>query len=215
MVRRVNFKIVDDIQSVKAKILFELREVVDRAYKKAKPRLEQKSRALILSSLKQSSTIQSLLNHQLQADFGLSPSNARRGVDDILSTVSKNINVDFVISSSNLVGSIKLNLLPVDVSEFINLPTASYINTGKRGGEISWLEWLLTKGTEIVIDGYSVHYGDFDHSRSGKAEMRKRGFFRVDPDHAGTVDDNFITRAIRNLSDEIFLIIRFELERAG
>ena len=31
MVRRVNFKIVDDIQSVKAKILFELREVVDRA----------------------------------------------------------------------------------------------------------------------------------------------------------------------------------------
>ena len=214
MVRRL--KIVDSTRDVKAKILFELREVIDKAYRKAKPRIEQKSRQLILSALKGSSTIQSLTSGKLQADFGLSSSDAARASEDILSTVAKNINVDFTISSSDLVGSIKLNLLPPDVSQFTNLSTASYINTGKKGGEISWLEWLLTKGTEIVIDGYQVTYDDTSFfSRSGKALMKKNGFFRVDPDHAGTVDDNFITRTIRNLSDEIFLIIRVELERAG
>jgi len=216
MVRRIGgLKVIDSTNTVKARILFEAREVMNKAYKKSKPQIELKARQLILSELEKSPTVQSLLKNKLQADFGLSSSSARKGVDNILSVISRNINVDFVISSSNLVGSIKLNLLPPDVSQLTSLPSASYINNGRKGGEIPWLEWLLTRGTEIVIDGYHVTYKESRYSRSGKAEMRKSGFFRINSDDAGTIDDNFITRTIRSLSDEIFLIIRLELERAG
>jgi len=216
MAKKRRLQIIESPRVIQARIKFELREVINKAYKKAKPHIETRTRLLIRGELHESYTVTELLNGQLRADFGLSGPDAFNAVSQILDVISRNINVDFVINKANLVGAIKLILLPVDISEITSIPAGSYMNSGRKGGEISWLEWLLTKGTQIVVDGYHINYEDgLKHSRSGKAEMRKFGYFRVDPSHAGTADDNFITRTITNLSDEIFLIIRSELERAG
>jgi hypothetical protein len=216
MPKKRSLKIIESPRVVKARILFELREVISKAYKRAKPRIEIRSRILIRGHLYQSDTVQSLLNGQLRADFGLSGPDAHNAVSQILDVISRSINVDFVINKANLVGSIKLDLLPVNISQITGISAGSYINSGRKGGEISWLEWLLTKGTQIVVDGYHINYEDgLKHSRSGKAEMRKTGHFRINPSYAGTVDDNFITRSIGETSDEIFTIISSELERAG
>jgi hypothetical protein len=38
--------------------------------------------------------------------------------------------------------------------------------------------------------------------------------FRVDPNYAGTIDDNFITRAIQAKADEILDIVAIEIDRS-
>jgi hypothetical protein len=64
-------------------------------------------------------------------------------------------------------------------------------------------DWLLLQGTRVVVSDYSVEEVESEDSRSGDAIMKKGGFFRVDPEFAGTAFDNWITRVIISQAGEI------------
>ena len=71
-----------------------------------------------------------------------------------------------------------------------------------NGNTVDWLRWLLTAGDTIVIADYQVMKEKgtpLKGSRSGYALMvspKMSKGFRVDPNHSGTIDDNWITRAL-------------------
>jgi hypothetical protein len=71
-------------------------------------------------------------------------------------------------------------------------------------------------GDSIVVNNYHVIYSlsqkQASFSRTGKALMAKRGNFRVDPAFSGTEDNNFITRAMEGIEDEIFDIVIKQIE---
>jgi hypothetical protein len=74
------------------------------------------------------------------------------------------------------------------------------------GGSLPWLEWLLTLGDTIIIGSFGVEYGP--HGRTGKAHMTKRARpFKVNSSFSGTIDNNFITRAVATVSQDIKNII--------
>ena len=72
------------------------------------------------------------------------------------------------------------------------------------------MEWLLLRGTEVVIEDAFVIYKDRPNSRSGMAIMAESDsrVFRVDPQYAGTENDNFVINTINDLLPEIGLILR-------
>ena len=70
-----------------------------------------------------------------------------------------------------------------------------------EGGDLHWLRWLLLEGYKVLVVGFHFRFQP-GRGRSQLGYMRKGGFWRVPPEYAGTADDNFVTRALRNPANE-------------
>jgi hypothetical protein len=123
-------------------------------------------------------------------------------MDFILRKMIQGINVTpLVFNSSGTKFTAQLTATAI-ASDFIDLLSSGlgvYTSTNTQGKstEVEWLKWLLTKGTADIIVGYIVKENVPDYSRTQDAIMVKnksRAWF-MPVDYAGTVEDNFITRA--------------------
>jgi hypothetical protein len=86
---------------------------------------------------------------------------------------------------------------------------------GERGYSLPWLEWLLFRGGEIIVRNFEVEYGTNPRSRSGDAIMiSSNKNWRVPAQFAGTIGNNWTTRAISSIEDKIIELMRIELEKA-
>jgi len=160
---------------------------------------------IVRASLYDSTTIKSLVNGVLRDDFGLTSSMSTAAVTQILIYISSNIEVQ--IKKSGKYSKVILHIIgDKDIANIANLSSGSFES---KGGSVPWLYWLLTRGTEVVIGDFWLFAGAIGRTRSGgnkimkKIESTGRDPFRVDPSHAGTIDDNFITRAIESVSKDI------------
>lgn len=95
-------------------------------------------------------------------------------------------------------GGLQALIVPSDLSFLTESPTASFIS--ENGHEIAWLNWLLERGTDVIIDDYYVMYGTKSaSSRTDDAIMVPSGDsgrnFRIKQYYAGVQGNNWITRA--------------------
>jgi len=157
----------------------------------------------IKTALRQDIVYLELLNRIdgiLYYDVGLA--NAGQVAEQIVELVSSSIQLRKLPARSNDLGGIGLTVLKDGIQPILSLPMGSYQS---KGGKVDWLNWLLTAGTSEVISGYRVMYGFFDTSRTGQAIMvkSKTKGFSIDPDYAGTQDDNWITRSLKRVEGNI------------
>jgi len=172
--------------------------------------IRKKITVLLEDALVDSPTVSSLLSGKLRDDFGLSAENAVAAVTQIIDNVTKRIDLKLA-KSNNSLAYIVLEINPVDEEFYKSISSGSRVS--KSGESVDWLEWLLTRGSQVIIGDYYT----FDKAKGrtlsgGKTVMKKIGPkakepFRVDPQHAGTLEDNFITRAIESKSQEIVNIL--------
>lgn len=213
MPARVRF--LDSLKSLTAKIIFASSKAVDQMIVRNTEQIEVMAKDLIFTAFEMSPTFSSLLSGKLKVDFGLTDELAFNAKNEIISHIVYNIKVQYNLKSKKninvgegIFGSFSLLLTP-DPNFYEKIKSGSYISNGayvrKYGldGKIDWLEWLLTRGTEIVIADFEVKYGNFKNSRSQLALMQEGGAFRVDPEFAGTLEDNFITRTIESVIPQI------------
>lgn len=99
--------------------------------------------------------------------------------------------------------------------------------TNKKGGKtlrkIPWLAWLLLGGSAPLVNNYHIIFGNFSTSRlpgqalsrTGKALMafEKGSFWRMPIEHAGTTDNNFVTRALEGIETDLEKIVGEELAK--
>ena len=174
--------------------------------------------AIILASLNNSDTVQSLLSGSLRDDFGLFGNSVQITVNNIVKYISQNIKIKIEqYKSGGFIFRITVQLLSSnDLQNIIEVPLGSFPS---RGGMVNWLEWLTTKGSQVVIGDYWMFQHARGRTRSGGTKIMKKITspngepFRVDPKYAGTPDDNFITRAIEDVADEILNIVALEVEK--
>jgi hypothetical protein len=117
---------------------------------------------------------------------------------EIVSAVSQSISAKLVKFNTNFVGGLEIYIQPTD---FANLLTLSGGHTIYQGGDLHWLDWLLTKGDAIVISNYQYN-AQTGLGRSGLGNMIAGGSFRVPPQFSGTPDNNFVTRALVGAEQE-------------
>jgi hypothetical protein len=141
----------------------------------------------------------SLTNGKLRIDFGLTTSPA----GDIARSVADTLSIRAIMApGGNLQGGLVLKLQPSDYSNLSGLGQ----QVTEKGQFLPWLDWLLTLGQQIIITNHGVSYGS--KGRTGGGNMDKREApFKVDSQFAGTVDDNFITRAVQSVVPQIQSIL--------
>lgn len=157
----------------------------------------------IKTALRQDIVYLELLNYIdgiLYYDVGLA--NAGQVAEQIVELVASSIELRKLPARRNDLGGIGLTVLKDGIQPILSLPMGSYQS---KGGKVDWLDWLLTAGTSEVISGYRVMYGFFDTSRTGQAIMvkSKTKGFSIDPDYAGTENDNWITRSLKRVEGNI------------
>lgn len=208
-------KLVTTPSQFAAKVQFLIAPKVDKILVKAKPAIQNQISHLLRIAISSSPTIRSLKDGQLQVDFGLTSDAASAATNDIVNAVLSSVNVFFKKSQrGKTLGSLVIQIDPATVSAAVETSSmGSYLSDGYK---ITWLDWLMTRGTEVVVEGFEVvstaSYDD--RSRSGGGFMLPTGgVFRVAPEFAGTEGDNFITRAIIANGPNIRKIIQEEFRR--
>ena len=199
-----------------ATVQFLVAPKVDKILTKAKPAIQNRISNLLRTAMESSPTIQSLKGGELQVDFGLTDGAADAATRDIVNAVVSAVNVFFQKSRrGKTLGKLVIQIDPAIVSTAVQTSTTNAIYSS-NGHQITWLDWLMNKGTQVVIEGFEVvSTADYDErSRSGGGFMLPTGgVFRVAPEFAGTAGDNFITRAIIANGPNIRTIIQEEFKR--
>jgi len=198
-----------------AKVQFLVAPKVDKILVKAKPAIQTRISNLLRIAIEGSLTIQSLKNGQLRIDFGLTDDAAASAVSDIVNAVVTSVNIFFNKSRrGKTLGTLVIQIDPATVSAAVE--TSSMGSYFSNGHQITWLDWLMTKGTQVIIEDFEVTSTvDYDdRSRSGGGFMLQTGgIFRVAPEFAGTAGDNFVSRAIIANGPNIRRIIQEEFRR--
>lgn len=159
------------------------------------------ARNLVISWVTNSNAMESLAQaspDSLAGAFGVRPSSAMDIVSVIAESVAASTTVEMKKFDANLRGSLSLSVQPDD---FINLLSLPQGHTIYDGGDLHWLQWLITLGNAPIIRNYHYEAGS-GRGRTGLGVMASGGSFRVPPEYSGTIDDNFITRALSGVSKE-------------
>lgn len=206
---KISFTSVDGFGELNRSVRDYIKNRATATYKQVESRITIKVREMIRKSIFSSGATQSILSGKLRSDFGLTYSAAQSAVSSIISHILENITLSMSYSYKGAnIAVFSLNLLPLGIQSLSQLPEGNYISTGKYGGgDVTWLTWLLTKGTTVVVGDFYVFEGLSGSSRSNESVMQKvktgRSGFRVDPGFSGSQDDNFVTRALEHIIPEI------------
>ena len=180
-------------------------------------RIRPEVSSIILKALSDSPTVQSLNSGKLKDDFGLFGNVANVTIVEITKYISENIKIS--INQSRQAGSVfKLAIdIPAGDKNLIKITGGSI---PAKGGPVNWLEWLLTRGTQVVIGDFWLFPHARGKTRSGgnsvmvEIKTTPHEPFRVDPNFAGTLEDNFITRSIESVGEEILNVAAVAFSRS-
>lgn len=212
---RLSLQLVESNAEIERKIKTELLKEINKVMNTATNKIVTPIRNLVKNSLMEQPEVKSLSGGILAAEFGL-PDGARR-IEDIINFWVSNI----IVSKKNATASggkvdsgLTIKMIQRDFEDVLRLPSASIIT--EKGQELPWLEWLLKFGDRVIVRDYSVLFSNSRRtSRSGWAIMIKsngRGW-GVPPAFAGTINDNFVTRALEEIEDDIVNVMQRQIER--
>lgn len=134
----------------------------------------------------------------LKIDFGLvfDPATA------IADSVAQSINVVFKkVNTKITAGGFFVTVQPLSYLNLLSLPQAVVIT--EKGATLPWLDWLLTYGDSIIVANFGVKYSAGKGRTGGGYMLPHYRPFQVNSAFSGTVDNNFITRAIMSKLPDI------------
>lgn len=183
--RMVMQGIADHINSVVGKIAGDVRETI-------KP--------LVYDAVYDCHEMQALRSSDLRAAMGLNPPQARDVSSQIAESVSSSLIVESgKVTPKNLSTMISIYVQPAGLDNVLSVggSTVNYTSTEGKQVTIPWLDWLLTEGDRILVSGFSLELGQgLGRSWGGRMVETPTGSWRIEPQYAGTLTDNFITRAL-------------------
>ena len=182
------------------------------ALKNASRRIKRRLKDIFYDAINDCPEIEQLSGFDgiLRKDFGLDSDPTPEIIDEIVDSAFVEVR-RLTRSGNKIKGGLTIGLHPAAYANLLGLPEASQLT--EKGVLLPWLEWLLFKGDQIIVENYGVEYGN-GFGRSGGARMKEDiGPFRVNPRYAGTVESNFITRAIIPFMPAINRVVQQELSK--
>lgn len=205
---KFSLDIVESSDQIVKLILDQLKDEINKTIKSALPNIQKDVKSIVRNALVSEPEYGSLKAGTLRAEFGISDSSAVDSVIDLMVNTLE-IKLDPIkVAGNKLVGGFLLTMIKSDdISGVIYNDNAKVIDNA-RGYSLPWLEWLLLKGNETIVQNYSVKYSNSPLSRSGLALMvESQNNWRVPPNFSGDQNNNWTTRAISKIDKEIVNII--------
>ena len=200
MMADISIKILESDNAIVKKIHMALAKAFNKTLAQNVTQIYKGLQPLISSALMSSDEIKSLSSGILRIDFGLTsdPSSA------IVSAIVSSLNIEIQqakATAAGIRGGLLITMQPIDYNNLLSLSVAEQITA--KGASLPWLQWLLTLGQQIIVANFGVEYGA-GKGRSGGGYMSvDYRPFKVNSQYAGTVDNNFITRAIDGVAPQI------------
>ena len=199
---KFGIKLSEDYSKISNNIATALLPQVKAYFQKSILGLDEKIAEIIINSIMSQPEYGSLISGTLQYEFGIPESSSR--ISEILNRIRENRIVQIknpTISGSKINASIKIQMVQNDFDDLISLGASKVVS--EKGTDLNWLKWLLLEGDTIIIGDYHVVLGASPRSRTGMAVMVRGGSWRVPPEYAGNIKNNWITRAIDGASEQI------------
>lgn len=198
----------DSDNEIERKINQAIAEEMNSRIRKRSSKAEQRIRQLLPGWLNSQPEVQSLQDegtpNSLNAQLGLTRGQGALAVNDLIAAISSAIKVQVKqLNPRNLQGGVEFSIQPESLRNLLGLPSGFVVS---ESGPLHWLSWLLIEGTSTIVYGYS-YVPDFS-GRSGGGSMTKGGAWRIPPQFAGTLGDNFVTRALANHDKELTAILQ-------
>lgn len=143
----------------------------------------------------------SFIGGELSGHLGVPQGEGQDRIEAIANKISQSLSI---IQRSiqwqrggRLTGGISIELDNDAFLDVIELPESKIIT--EKGEILEWLDWVLTEGDRVIIADYDVEFL-IGKGRSGIAIMLPTDAvgWRVPSRFSGTIDDNWITREIKN-----------------
>lgn len=207
----VTINLVETTKQIAKKILIEFRNQLRKIFPISLPKLQLKIRELVRQAIQRQPEYISLLGGTLQGELGVPESGRRLSV--IIDTYIDSIVVKLMpiqIRARTLSGRIVIQF-DSQFIELLSLSESAYLTD--KGQTIPWLQWLLLEG-DLTITEYTFNTSPravIDiYSRTGLGLMfrRRGGRWSMPSEFAGTIGNNFITRAIAGIQPELDRLAR-------
>jgi hypothetical protein len=199
---------------IRTKILQSITDYIKPKFIIATQNLSNVLPGIVANAIRSQPEYQSLLNGALKFELGV-PDAANR-VSSIIDIWSSNIRVNYGNIKQTGIGlsaTFSVDMIKEDYSDILS-SEAAIVTDQLSGIVIPWLQWLLLDGGKILVKNYSVKFGPNNRSRTQYAIMVESDQnWRVPPEFAGTQKNNWITRSLENVNDEIINLMIQELER--
>jgi hypothetical protein len=209
MAKDIGLKLLDTIPQIKDKINKALAGMINKVIIKNREILTKELRALVKQWVSEQPEMVELSKSgpgTLSSELGLVAGTEAIITDKIIQNIVSSVDIEITTVSSNLKkGGITFHCQPSDFMGLLNMPEG-FVRT-KVAAKLPWLRWLLLEGYKPIIVGYSYEMSP-GKGRSKGGVMEEGGSWRVPPAHAGTADNNFITRAFASRSKEIQKLVQ-------
>lgn len=201
-----SLKILESNTQISGMISKSISQELNIRVAKNKSKVEKNIKSMIPAWLHEQDEITSLLSdgvaNSLNAQFGLPRGTSSGVVSAIVSAVVGSVIVEVGKIDNTLRGLITFKIQPEDFSNLLVLPQGFIQTITISGGKsLHWLNWLLTMGSAAIVGGYEYRPGN--DGRSGGGTMVGGVAWRVPSDYSGTIDNNFVTRALENREKQI------------
>lgn len=183
---------------IESKILKALSEEINNAWPKKINLVKDIFSRNSYDSVLNCPEMDSVTNGILRIDFGITFNPAAA----IANAVAQSVSVVFdKVNSKITSGGFKVTVQPLDYLNVLSLPQSVVVT--EKGASLPWLDWLLTYGDSIIIANFGVKYSTGKGRTGGGYMISPARPFQVNSAFSGTVDNNFITRAIINKLPDI------------
>lgn len=202
---KFSLKLVEKDNEIQSLISKSLLSQLDNFLINLIPKLKSGLSVIITRSIVSSPEYNSLLSGELQYNFGINDSNNK--LNELLNIWANNINIEYTapkLSNNKIVSKLLASMIRIDFADVLYTDYALVIDS-MRGYSLPWLEWLLLEGNKSIIQDYEIVVGTNNRSRTGMAIMRSSygDSWKVPSQYAGTQNDNWITRAIDTIGDDV------------
>lgn len=210
---KFSLNLVENSSDIAKLILTNLKKEIDKVIDKALPNIRLDIQNLVKEALISEPEYASLKAGTLRAELGILNVGEVDGVVDAMVNTLEITSQPIKIGNGGLSGGFTLTMIrSADINGIIGLDIA--MSKTEKGQSLPWLEWLLLRGNDKIIQDYSVNYiSNSYRSRTGSAVMISNpNGWRIPANFAGTEGDNWTTRAISKIGNKIPQIIQSNLE---
>ena len=209
---KISLNLLETNSYIENQILQSLVQQINPVLNKAANKTTVEIRKLLGEALREEPEYSSLVGGQLRLEFGIPDV---RAVDDMVNKLAQTANVSIAgvsIKGSSLSGGLTLTALERSSMGGL-VGDASAVVVDSKGYSLPWLQWLLYEGNTSIVKNYEVKIGPSPYSRTGMAIMVDSDKnWRVPPAFAGTLNNNWVTRAIDRVSNNIPGILQNSFE---
>jgi hypothetical protein len=191
-------------KKIKTAIAEELNALIKKNFKTAQKRIESSVSGWVTSQPEVQSLLKEGVPNSLHAQFGLQAGQGLLSSIEVVNAIIASIEVRVRRVDAKLNTGIDFNIQPENLRNLLGLPSG-FTQTEDQD-ILPWLTWLLLEGSNTIVYGYT--YVPDLSGRSGGGTMEAGGSWRIPPEFSGTIDDNFVTRALSNRDKELEGILR-------